>query len=53
MTFPAPAFILSATQTPFIAGPLVQMVVKNWPPTIKIFDDNFNVDNAFAHPLSI
>jgi hypothetical protein len=37
MTLPAPAYILSATQTPFIAGPLVQMRAKflNWPLTLN------------------
>jgi hypothetical protein len=53
MTNTAPAHIHSATQTAFIAGPLVQMDKKNWPPAIKIFDKNFYVDNAFAPLLSI
>ncbi len=41
------------TPTNFIAGPLVQMVVKNWPPAIEISDDNLTIDNALAHLLSI
>ena len=44
---------LTQTATNQTAGPLVQMETQNWPPTIEISDENFNVDNAFAPLLSI
>jgi hypothetical protein len=47
MTLPAPASILSATQTPFIAGPLVQM-----PAAILTYSSEFELAsrcNLFYH----
>jgi len=52
MTHPAPACIHSATQTPFIAGPLAKMEQGKLASRNKNFDDKYYIDYAFPPLLS-